>query len=64
MDSELKNEFPVGQCGRPVGKNAEKFIFKEFFAFIIFLFGRLTEFCKKKFNSDLSYISFSSLGHI
>ena len=48
MDSELKNDFPVGQCVRPDGKNAEKFIFKEFFAFIIFLFGRLTEFCKKK----------------
>ena len=48
MDSDIKNEFPVGKYVR-VQQKRRKLFFWSFFAYIIFLFGRLTEICSKNF---------------
>ena len=48
MDSELRNDFPVGQYVTTEGKKAKNFFFfLDFFDFINLLFGRLTEICSK-----------------
>ena len=53
MDSELRNDFPLGQYVTTEGKKAKNFFFLDFFDFIILLFGRLTEICSKKISIQI-----------
>ena len=56
MDSDIKNEFPVGKYVSYRGKNAENFFFLEFFClynFLIWSFNRNFVLEKRNFNSDV-----------